>query len=72
MRTATSRERKIAPSLKNRRKTIRNVIRNTPRFIALSVVKTKATPLGIAKFSRQRLRIKTILSIQLRVTRGSP
>ena len=63
--------KKIVPSSRNVRKTVRNVIRKTPRFIALSMVKIKVTPLGSAKSSRQGLKIKTILSIQKRITRGS-
>ena len=40
------------------------------RFIALSMVRTKATPPGNTKSSKQGL--KTKLSIQQRITRGSP
>ena len=54
----TPRERKIVPSSRNVRKTVRNVIRKTPHFIALFMVKTKATTLGSAKSSRQALKIK--------------
>ena len=35
------------PRSRNVRKTVRNVVRKTPHFIALSVVKIKFTPLGI-------------------------
>ena len=69
-RTATQRERKSPPNLKNGEKMVRNVIRNNIRFIDLSVVKTKAKPPGSAKTSKQEL--KTRLSIQQRITRGRP
>ena len=72
MRTATPRRRKITPSSKNGRKMVRNFIRNNLRFIAVSVVKTKTTPPGSAKSSKQGIKIETILIIQKRVTRGSP
>ena len=71
-RTATTRERKSAPSSKNGREMIINIIRNTLRFIALSMVKTIATPPGSAKSSKQRLRIKKSLNIQQKITRGIP
>ena len=63
---------KIVPSLRNARKTERNLIRKTPHFIALSMVKISGTPIGIAKSSRQELKIKIILNIQLSITIGSP
>ena len=69
---SNTKRKKSVPSSRNVKKTVSNVIRNTPRFIALSVVKTKATPLGSANSSRQGLKIETILIIQLRISRGNP
>ena len=66
-RTPTPRERKSALGSKNGTKMVRNIIRNNIRFIALSMVKTKATPLGSANSSNKGL--KTSLSIQQRITR---
>ena len=68
-RTATEKKIKNVPSSRNVRKTVRNIIRKTPHFIALSMVKIKVTPLGSAKYSRQGLNIKTILSIKEGITR---
>ena len=51
--TATPRERKRFPSSRNVRKKARNIIRNTPHFIVLSMVKTKATPLKSENSSRK-------------------
>ena len=69
--TKTQRERKSVPNSSNGRKTVRNFIRKNPHFIALSMVKIKVTPLGSAKSSRQGLKIKTILNMQLSIKRGS-
>ena len=71
-RTATPRDRKIAPSSKNGIKMVRNIIRNNLRFIDLSMAKTEATQTGSAKYSKKGLRIETSLSNQQIITRGSP
>ena len=68
---ATPRKRKIAQSSKNRRKMVRNIIRNTLRFIALSMVKKKTTTPRGKNFSKKGQRKKTSLSIQQRITIGS-
>ena len=70
-RKVTPRERNIGPSLRNVSKTVRNIIRNNSHSIALSNVKTKVTPLGSAKYSRQGLKIKTILNMEKSITRKS-
>ena len=64
-----TKRKKSVPSRRNLRKTVRNFIRKTPNFIVLSVVKIRVTPLGSTKSSRKGLKIKIILSIQLRITR---
>ena len=58
MRTVTPRERKSVPISRSVRKTVRNVIRKTPHFIDISMVKINVTPLGSAKSSRQGLKVK--------------
>ena len=45
--------------------------KKNPHFIALSMAKIKITPIGSEKYSRQGLKIKTILNIQKRITRKS-
>ena len=67
----TPRDTKSVPSSRNVRKTVRNVIRKTPHFIALSMVKIKVTPLGSVTSSRKGLKIKTILNMEKRNTRRS-
>ena len=47
----------------------KNVIRKTPHFIALSMVKIIVTSIGSEKSSRKQLKIKTILSIQKSISR---
>ena len=69
--TVPPRERESVSSSRNVRKTVRNFIRKTPHFIALFVVKTKSTPLGSTKSSRQGLKVKKILNIQKIITRIS-
>ena len=68
----TPRERKSVPSSRNVRKMIRNVIRKTPHSIALSMVKINVTPLGSENSSRQGLKIKITINMQLRIIRRSP
>ena len=48
-----------------------NVVRKTPHFISLSMVKIKVTPLGIVASSRKGLNIKTILNMEKIITRRS-
>ena len=68
-RTVTPRDTKSVPrSSRSVRTTVRNIVRKTPHFIALYMVKVKVTPLGTVKYSRQGLKIKTILNIEKRIT----
>ena len=67
----TLRERKSVPSSRNVRKVARNVIRKTPHFIALSIVKIKVTPLGSVTSSRKGLKMKTKIKYRKRITRRS-
>ena len=63
-RTVTPRDTKTVPSSSNVRTTVRNIVRKTPHFIALSMMKIKATPLGSVASSRKGLKIKTILNME--------
>ena len=62
MSTSTSINIKSVPSSRNVRTRVRNVIRKTPHFIALSMARIIVTPLGSEKDSKQGLNIKTILN----------
>ena len=68
-RTVTPRDTKSVPSSRNVRKTVRNVVRKTPHFIALPMVKIKVTPLRSVTFSIKRLKIKTIQNMGKMITR---
>ena len=63
MRKMTPRDTRSVPISRNVRITVRNVIRKTPHFIALYMVKIKFTPLGSKKVSRQGLKTNTILNM---------
>ena len=63
-RKVTPRDTKIVPSSRNARKIVGNIVRKTPHFIALSMVKIKVTPLGSVTSSIKGLKIKTILKMK--------
>ena len=67
MSTVPPRDKKSVPSSRNVKKMVRNIIRKTPRFIDLSMVKIKVTSIGSSKSSRQGLKIKTILNMKKRL-----
>ena len=71
--TVTPRNIKSIPrSYRSVRTTVKNVVRKTPHFIALSMMKIKATPLGSVTSSKKGLKIKTILNMLKNITRRSP
>ena len=53
---------------KEREETVRNAVRKTPHFIALSMVKIKVTPLGSVISSIKGLKTKAILNTEKRIT----
>ena len=65
----TENKKSVPRSSRSMRKTARNVVRKTPRFIILFAVKKIVTPIGSAKYSRQGLQIKTSLNMGGNITR---
>ena len=54
----------ISISSRSARTTVRNVVRKTPHFTFLFMVKQMVTPQGSAKYSMKGLQIKTNLSME--------
>ena len=57
-RTVTPRDTKIVPSSRNVRKTVRNIVIKTPRYISLSTVKIKRHNYGECDVLNKRAKDK--------------
>ena len=65
----TPRDTKSVPSSSNVRTTVRNIVSKIPRFIALSMVKIRVTPLWSVTSLIKGLKINTIPNMEKSITR---